>query len=66
MAYKMQGCHSSVSQVPAGMEHNFACTSNIKLYNSIYSISNYATAFLMIELLATCNVNDLQAAPNGI
>src|SRR6056300_1421779 len=64
MAYKMQGCHSSLSQVPAGMEHNFCCTSNIKLYNSIYSTSNYAKAFLMMELLPTCNANDLQAAPN--
>src|SRR5210317_2560740 len=48
----------------AAMEHQFAYTSNIKLYYSIYSISNYATAFLMMELLPTCNVNELHAAQN--
>ena len=64
--HKMHNCHISLSQVPAAMEHQFACASNIKLYNSIYSISRHATAFLMMELLATLNANDYQAAPNGI
>ena len=46
------------------MEHQFACTWNIKLYYSIYSISNYAAEFLMMELLPTCNANELHAAKN--
>ena len=59
MAYKMHPCHSSLSQVLYATEHMFACTWNIKLHNSIYSISHHATALLMMELLPTCNVNDL-------
>ena len=62
--HKMHQCHISLSQLPIAMEHQFAYTSNIKLYYSIYSISNNATAFLMIELLPTCTVNELQAAQN--
>ncbi len=49
--------------LPAALEYKFACTSNIKLYNSIYSISHHAKAFLMMELLATFDSNDYQAAP---
>jgi hypothetical protein len=56
---KMHPCHISLSQVPIAMEHMLAYTSNMKLHYSTYSISNYATAFSMMDLLPTCNVNDL-------